>query len=85
MAQVTIYTSAHCGYCTMAKRLLASKGVAANEIDAGSSEASWQEMMKLSGRRTVPQIFFGERHIGGYDDLVKLDRSGQFDAALAAA
>jgi glutaredoxin 3 len=85
MTQVTIYTSPVCGYCTMAKRLLAGKGVAVHEIDAASDPHTLQEMMTRSGRRTFPQIFFGERHIGGYDDLVALDRSGGFDAALAAA
>jgi glutaredoxin 3 len=84
MTQVTIYTSPICGYCSMAKRLLAGKGVTVNEIDAGSDPQAMQEMMTRSGRRTVPQIFFGARHIGGYDDLVKLDRAGEFDAALAA-
>jgi glutaredoxin 3 len=84
MTQVTIYTSPICGYCSMAKRLLAGKGVAVTEIDAGSDPQAMQEMMTRSGRRTVPQIFFGARHIGGYDDLVKLDRAGDFDAALAA-
>jgi glutaredoxin 3 len=54
------------------------------EIDAGSDPQALQQMMARSGRRTVPQIFFGERHIGGYDDLVALDRAGGFDAALAA-
>jgi len=85
MTQVTIYTTPVCGYCTMAKRLLAGKGVAVTEIDAGSDPEALQQMMARSGRRTVPQIFFGERHIGGYDDLVALDRSGGFDAALSAA
>jgi len=84
MTQVTIYTTPICGYCSMAKRLLAGKGIAVTEIDAGSDPQAMQEMMTRSGRRTVPQIFFGTRHIGGYDDLVKLDRSGDFDAALAA-
>lgn len=84
MNQVTIYISPICGYCTKAKRLLATKGVEVNEIDAASDPQAFEEMTTRSGRRTVPQIFFGQRHIGGYDDLVKLDREGGFDAALAA-
>jgi glutaredoxin 3 len=80
---VTIYTSPTCGYCVMAKRLLAQKGIVANEIDIAADEQNMRDMMARSGRRTVPQIFIGERHIGGYDDMVKLDQQGALDAALA--
>ncbi len=81
---VTIYTSPSCAYCAMAKRLLAQKGVVANEIDIAADAGSMREMMARSGRRTVPQIFIGERHIGGYDDMARLDQQGELDAALAA-
>lgn len=81
---VTIYTSPSCTYCLMAKRLLAQKGVVADEIDIAADAGRMREMMLRSGRRTVPQIFIGERHIGGYDDLARLDQQGALDAALAA-
>ena len=81
---VTIYTSPSCAYCAMAKRLLAQKGVVADEIDISADAQSMRDMMSRSGRRTVPQIFIGERHIGGYDDMARLDQRGELDAALAA-
>lgn len=81
---VTIYTSPSCAYCAMAKRLLANKGVVADEIDIAADADRMRDMMRRSGRRTVPQIFIGERHIGGYDDLARLDQQGALDAALAA-
>ncbi|WP_296000182.1 glutaredoxin 3 [Rugamonas sp.] len=80
---ITLYSTGSCMYCMMAKRLLAAKGVTPAEIDVGSDRAQLGEMMSRSGRRTVPQIFIGERHIGGYDDLLALDRQGQLDALLA--
>jgi len=80
---VTIYTSALCGYCAMAKRLLDSKGVAYQEIPVDMDVVRRAEMEQRSGRRTVPQIFIGERHVGGYDDLAELERAGRLDALLA--
>ncbi|MDD3651398.1 glutaredoxin 3 [Immundisolibacter sp.] len=80
---VTIYTSALCGYCAMAKRLLDNKGVAYQEIPVDMDGTRRAEMERRSGRRTVPQIFIGERHIGGYDDLAALERAGRLDALLA--
>jgi len=80
---VTIYTSPTCAYCAMAKRLLAQKGVVADEINIAADPQSMRDMMARSGRRTVPQIFIGERHIGGYDDMARLDQQGELDAALA--
>ncbi len=82
---VTIYTSAWCGYCTMAKRLLDSKGVRYDEIPVDMDVKRRAEMEQRSGRRTVPQIWIGERHVGGYDDLAALERAGQLDALLAGA
>jgi len=82
---VVIYTSALCGYCAMAKHLLQDKGVAYEEIPVDMDVARRAEMEQRSGRRTVPQIFIGEQHIGGYDDLAALERAGKLDALLARA
>ena len=84
MTEVTIYTRQLCGYCTAAKRLLQSKGVAFREIDATFEPDKRREMMTRSGRSTYPQIFIGDRHVGGCDDLYALDRSGELDRLLAA-
>lgn len=82
MQSVTIYTTPTCGYCAAAKSLLRAKGVAYEEIDA-SVNAVRAEMMQRTGRRTVPQIYVGETHVGGYDDLSALDRAGRLDPLLA--
>ncbi|MDQ0563925.1 glutaredoxin 3 [Rhizobium mesoamericanum] len=85
MAPVTIYTRQACGYCTRAKSLLAEKGVDFVEHDATSAPEIRQEMIgKSNGRTTFPQIFIGERHVGGCDDLYALDRAGGLDPLLAA-
>ena len=84
MSQVTIYTTRHCPYCVSAKRLLSSKGVAPVEIDVEQSAASLAEMMQRSGRRTVPQIFVNDMHVGGFDDLARLNDKGSLDALLYA-
>ncbi|MCP8896005.1 glutaredoxin 3 [Shinella daejeonensis] len=85
MASVVIYTRQFCGYCSAAKRLLDSKGVAYEEHDATHAPALREEMtQRTNGRRTFPQIFIGDRHVGGCDDLHALDRSGELDALLAA-
>lgn len=83
MTDVTIYTRALCGYCSAAKRLLEQKGVAFDERDATMDSALRQEMMQRSGRSTFPQIFVGDVHVGGCDDLFALDRSGKLDPLLA--
>jgi glutaredoxin 3 len=80
---ITIYTGALCGYCAMAKRLLQDKGASFTEIPVDMDPARRAEMEQRSGRRTVPQIFIGERHVGGYDDLAALERAGKLDALLA--
>jgi glutaredoxin 3 len=85
MSPVTIYTRAFCPYCTRAVHLLASKGVAYNEIDAGMDVEKRREMIQRSGRSTYPQIFIGERHIGGCDDMMALERAGKLDPLLSAA
>jgi len=84
MKTVEIYTSPLCGYCHAAKRLLSDKGVAFAEFDVLSDPTKRQEMMtRANGRHTVPQIFVGETHVGGYDDLSALDRDGKLDPLLA--
>ena len=83
MAPVTIYTKGWCPYCSAAKELLSGKGVAFDEIEITGKEAERSAMMQRSGgRSTVPQIFIGERHVGGCDDLYALDRRGELDALL---
>jgi len=84
VARVTMYTTGVCPYCTQAERLLASKGVAAiDKVRVDLEPARRQEMMERTGRRTVPQIYVGAVHVGGYDDLVALDRAGGLDPLLA--
>ena len=83
MKAVEIYTSPLCGYCHAAKRLLAGKGVPFAEIDVMGKPETRQEMtQRASGRRTVPQIFVGDCHVGGYDDLSALERAGRLDPLL---
>ena len=85
MARVTMYATGVCPYCQMAERLLRSKGVTDIEkVRIGLEPARRDEMMQRTGRRTVPQIYVGERHVGGYDDLAALDRAGGLDPLLAA-
>jgi glutaredoxin 3 len=84
MAKVEIYTKMMCPYCTRAKSLLASKGVAFEEYDISMGGPKRQEMLgRSSGRSTVPQIFVDGAHVGGSDDLAALDRAGKLDAMLA--
>ncbi len=86
MPPVTIYTKAWCPYCMAAKELLEAKGVAFQEIEITGKPDLRDEMVgKANGRSTVPQIFIGERHIGGCDDLYALDRRGELDKLLALA
>jgi len=85
MAKVVMYSTAVCPFCLMAERLLRAKGVAEIEkIRVDLDPARRDEMMQRTGRRTVPQIYVGERHVGGYDDLAALDRAGGLDPLLAA-
>jgi glutaredoxin 3 len=84
MAPVTIYTTMFCPYCVAAKRLLKTKGAAFTEIDVTLKPELREEMTARSGgRRTVPQIFIGPRHIGGSDDLHALEAKGELDVLLA--
>ncbi|MBS1199940.1 MAG: glutaredoxin [Proteobacteria bacterium] len=82
---VTIYSSAWCGYCMRAKALLDSRGIAYKEIDVDGNRALREEMIARSGRRTVPQVFIGEHHVGGSDDLAAAARSGELDRLLGAS
>ena len=85
MAKVLMYSTGVCPFCLMAERLLRSKGVADIEkIRVDLQPERRDEMMQRTGRRTVPQIYVGERHIGGFDDLSALDRAGGLDPLLAA-
>ncbi|MBO9395231.1 glutaredoxin 3 [Shimia sp. R9_1] len=85
MQPVEIYTSPLCGYCHAAKRLLKQKNVNFKEIDVLTSPGRKQEMItRANGGRTVPQIFIGETHVGGCDDLMALERAGKLDPLLAA-
>jgi glutaredoxin 3 len=83
MPKVVIYTTPTCPYCHAAKSLLGNKGVTYEEISALDSDVRAQMMQRANGRRTVPQIFIGETHVGGYDDMAALDRRGQLDPLLA--
>ena len=83
MAAVKMYTTSVCPYCQMAERLLTSKGVAQIEkVRVDLEPARRAEMMERTGRRTVPQIYIGETHVGGYDDLAALDQAGKLDELL---
>jgi glutaredoxin 3 len=84
-APVTIYTSAWCGYCRRAKALLDGKGIAYREIDVDGNRALREEMIARSGRRTVPQVFIGEHHVGGSDDLAAAARTGELDRLLGVS
>lgn len=83
MQNVELYTSPLCGYCHAAKRLLSDKGVSFVEHDVLSAPGKRQEMLgRANGRHTVPQIFIGSTHVGGYDDMAALERAGKLDALL---
>ncbi len=83
MTKVEIYTTQWCPYCNAAKSLLDAKGVSYSEVDADDPEVRMQMIERAHGRRTVPQIFVGQTHVGGYDDMAALDRRGQLDPLLA--
>ena len=84
-AVVTVYVSGWCPYCERAKGLLNQKNVAFSEINVEDEPRFREEMMARSKRRTVPQIFIGDKHIGGCDDLFELDRSGELDRLIQGA
>jgi glutaredoxin 3 len=82
---VTVYVSDWCPYCQRAKGLLAQKNVDFREINVEDDATLREEMMARSNRRTVPQIFIGDKHVGGCDDLFELDRSGELDRLIQGA
>lgn len=83
MAKVEVYSTAQCPYCTMAKQLLERKGVNYSEVRVDNDPTKRQEMMTKSRQRTVPQIFINGQSVGGYTDLVALDRGKKLDSLLA--
>jgi len=84
MSEIIIYTSNLCPYCTMAKRLLTAKGAEYTELNVDTTPGLREKMMKKTKRRTVPQIYIGDLHVGGFDDLRALDLSKKLDPLLAA-
>lgn len=84
-AEVILYTTPFCPYCIRAKSLLDAKRVQYRDIDVGADPGLRLEMMERSGRRTVPQIWIGEQHIGGFDDMYLLERQGRLDELLNGA
>lgn len=83
MPEITMYTTRICPYCLMAKRLLDRKGVGYTEINVDEKPGLREEMMALTKRRTVPQIFIGDFHVGGFDELYALDQQHKLDGLLA--
>ena len=84
MSKVTLYTSQHCPYCRMAEQFLARRDAGAlSRIRVDLDPQALRTMIDKTGRRTVPQIFIGARHVGGYDDLARLDRAGELVTLLA--
>ena len=84
MPNITVYSTNYCPYCVRAKDLLKRKGASFTEINVEDDDTREAMIKKAGGRRTVPQIFIGEQHIGGYDDLAALDKAGKLDAMLTA-
>ncbi|TMA23882.1 MAG: glutaredoxin 3 [Deltaproteobacteria bacterium] len=83
MTRIVMYSKSWCPYCRMAKRLLAAKGQQWEEVDIEDEPDRRGEMVERSGRTTVPQIWIGERHVGGFEELSLLDASGELDRLLA--
>lgn len=84
MAKIRMYATGVCPYCVRAEMLLKAKGILEIEkIRVDLDPRQRDEMMRMTGRRTVPQIYIGDTHVGGYDDLVELDHAGRLDALLA--
>ncbi len=81
--EITLYTSAICGYCVAAKNFLKSKGLAWNEVRIDTDPEARKKMLATARRTSVPQIFIGDTHVGGYDDLMALHRAGKLEALLA--
>lgn len=79
---IRVYTMTHCPYCLRAKELLRAKGATFDEVNLDEHPERWEECERLSGSETVPQVFLGERHLGGCDDLLALEKSGELDRLL---
>ncbi|HKZ74907.1 MAG TPA: glutaredoxin 3 [Steroidobacteraceae bacterium] len=84
MRKVVMYTTAWCGYCERVRSLFRRKGIEFDEIDVETSAEARREMLSRSGSRSVPQIFIGEHHVGGSDEVLALEASGKLDAMLGA-
>ncbi len=82
MPTILIYSGKFCPYCTMAKKLLEKKGLVYTEINVDDNPALRQEMMQKTKRRTIPQIYIGEHHVGGFDELYALEKRGELDGLL---
>jgi glutaredoxin 3 len=82
-SKIVVYATSWCGYCARARQLLSAKGQAWDEIDLDEEPGRRDEMIERSGRTSVPQIWIGERHVGGYDDLAALEAAGELDTLLA--
>ena len=85
MPEILIYTTNICSYCVMAKRLLDKKGATYTEINVDTQPGLREEMMRKTKRRTVPQIYIGDLHVGGFDDLYALEQQKKLDALLGLA
>lgn len=85
MRPVTIYTTPYCPFCVRAKKLLAQKQIAYEEIDVSADDAARDQLAERTGQQTVPQIYIGDHHVGGSDDLYALERKGELDALLQGA
>ena len=85
MPRIIMYTTGFCPYCVAAKNLLQTKGASWDEIRIDKERGKRDEMIDKSQRRTVPQIFIGDTHVGGFDDLAALDKAGELDQLLASA
>ena len=83
MAKVIVYSKEQCPYCRMAKDLLTAKKIAFEEVRVDLDPEKLEEMLRLSNRRTVPQIYIGDFHVGGFDDLAELDQEGKLEPLLA--
>jgi glutaredoxin 3 len=81
---VKIYTTTYCGYCVRAKDLLTRKGVKYEEVDVTGNDEMRSKLVEMSGQRTVPQIWIGDTHVGGYSDLALLESQGRLDPLLQA-
>jgi len=82
---ITLYTSAVCAYCTAAKQFLRSRGLDWSEIRIDQDPDARTRMIDTTGRTSVPQIFIGDTHVGGFDDMMALHRAGKFESLLAGA